>query len=162
MTLQYRVRSQHEEQIWDRRIYLTERLLLDAIDFWVCSTEDFPSETVIAVTLNIFSERCNPDEVNEHKFLTRLQSSVDQPLREYLLTWPKRTEEDGLALIEDLLDLIASAVAVWEQQSVQSLSAQLVASQIARLIVKYQYVVFHHHESTLRDKGGFGRFGHVS
>ncbi|HAH45840.1 hypothetical protein [Gimesia sp.] len=161
MTLQYRVRSQLEDQIWDRRIYLTERLLLDTIDFWVSSSDEFPSEAVIAVTLHLFSERCNPDKVNAQKILTRLQSLVDQPLKEYLLTWPKRTEEDGLSLIEDLQEIISSAVAVWEQQRNQSLSAQSVASQIVEQIVKQQYVVFHHHESTWRDKGGFGRFGHA-
>tara|TARA_R110002111_G_scaffold256979_3_gene324791 strand:- start:149536 stop:150021 length:486 start_codon:yes stop_codon:yes gene_type:complete len=156
MTLQHRNRSNFKDQIWNRKVYLTEKLLLDSIDDWAQSEEDFPIRDVVSGILHLFSSRYEPESINDQQLKVYLQKQADSPELEYFLTWPKRTAAEGQELIGLISQIVSSAIAEWSNHGSHSLTVTSVLEQIVDQIMKQQYVIFHHHETTLRDQGGFG------
>ena len=64
MTLQYRIRSKYQDQLWRQRVYLCELRVADANNRWCRSEEDFPIQRVVAGVLLFFSPRCEPFEIS--------------------------------------------------------------------------------------------------
>ena len=156
MTLQYRIRSKYEDQLWGQRVYLCEQLLADAYDRWCRSDEDFPVRRVVAGVLFLFSLRCEPFEMSPYRLCERLANIVGTPEDEYRLTWPKRDESQGAELITALSTGVTRAVELWSDGGNKGPSGIELAEYLVGEIVAGQYVVFHHCETTRRDINHWG------
>ncbi|WP_339735684.1 hypothetical protein [uncultured Gimesia sp.] len=156
MTLQHRIRSNYKDQTWNRKIYLTEKFLLDSIDDWARSEKEFPIKGVVSGILYLFSSRYEAESINDRQLKVYLQKHADSPEVEYSLTWPKQTASQGQELIDLISKILSSAIAEWSKHGSHGLTVTSVLEQIVDQIMKQQYVVFHHHETTIRDRGGFG------
>jgi hypothetical protein len=155
VTLQYRIRSKYQDQLWRQRIYLCERLLSDAIDRWCLSDGEFPKQPVVAGVLYLFSPRCEPLELSSHRLCERLGKVIGTPEEEYRMTWPRREEPQGQALIASLSVIVVDAVESWCGRGVEPSSVRL-AESLVEEVVAQQYVVFHHCETTRRDINHWG------
>ncbi|WP_145211066.1 hypothetical protein [Gimesia alba] len=129
--------------------------MLDSIDDWARSDEDFPVKDVVSGILHLFSSRCEPESINDRQLQVYLHKHVESPEVEYSLTWPKRTATEGQELIDLISQTLSSAIAEWNHHGSHNLTVSSVLEQIVDQIMKQQYVVFHHHETTTRDQGGF-------
>lgn len=155
MTLQHRYRSDLDDQIWNQKLNLTEKLLLDSIDDWAQFEEEFPIKDVVSGILYLFSSRSDSDNINAQQLKIHLQKHASSPEIEYSLTWPKRTVEEGQELIDCISMILIAAISEWSNHGIHSLTVTSVLEQIMTQIMKQQYVIFHHHETTTRDLGGF-------
>lgn len=154
MTLQYRIRSKYEDRLWRQRVYLGEQLVLDAFDRWCLSDAEFPTRSVVAGVLYLFSPRCDPFKLSPYRLGERLGGVVGTPAEEYRATWPGRTEAQGRALIDALTAGIETAVSSWDGGGGPSCGS--LAEGAVGEIVAQQYVVFHHCETTRRDTNPWG------
>jgi hypothetical protein len=145
MTLQYRIRSKYQDQLWRQRVYLCEKLVADANDRWCRSDEDF-----------LFSPRCEPFEMSPHRLCERLDTIAGTPEDEYRLSWPKRDESQSAELIAALSMGVTRAVESWSEGSDKGPSSVELAEYLGGEIVARQYVVFHHCETTRRDINHWG------
>ena len=156
MTLQYRIRSKYQDQLWRQRVYLCEQLVVDAYDRWCRSDEDFPIQCVVAGALFLFSPRCEPFEMSPYRLCERLATLASTPENEYRLTWPKRDESQSAELIAALSMGVTRAVELWREGSDRGPSSVELAEYLVGEIVARQYVVFHHCETTRRDINHWG------
>ena len=156
MTLQYRIRSKYQDQLWRQRVYLCEQLVSDIYDRWCRSDEDFPVRRVVAGVLYLFSPRCEPFVVSPYLLCERLSNTIGEPEDEYRLTWPRHEESQSAELIAALSSGITKAVEVWSEGGDNGPSSIELAEYLVGEIVALQYVVFHHCESTRRDINHWG------
>jgi hypothetical protein len=156
VTLQYRIRSKYEDDIWRQRVYLCEQLAAEEYDAWCRSTERLPETTYVASLLFLFSPRCDPFTLRPYHLAQQLASLVQSPEREYELTWARRPPAKANELIEALRACLTKAERLWEQARGPSQCSAGLASQIVDEIVGQQYVVFHHFETTRRDANHWG------
>jgi hypothetical protein len=156
MTLQYRIRSKWEDELWRHRIYLCDKLLQDCLDQWCRSNAPFPIRIVVTDVLYLFSPRCYPFSLAQYQLAEQLAGLVASAENEYRMTWPERDEPEGVALIASLTGIVTRAVESWSDRGLGSLSSGEVAEQLAAEIVARQYVVFHHNETTKRDLNHWG------
>jgi hypothetical protein len=156
VTLQYRIRSKYQDQLWRQRVYLCEQLVADAYDRWCRSDEDFPNQRVVAAALFLFSPRCTPFELSPYRLCPRLATVTGTPEDEYRLTWPKREESESAELIAALSTGVTRAVELWRDGRDKGPSSVELAEYLVGEIVARQYVVFHHYETTRRDINHWG------
>ncbi len=130
MTLQYRIRSKYQDQLWRQCVYLCERLLSDAIDRWCLSDSEVPIQPLVAGVLHLFSPRCEPSQLSPYRLCERLGKFVGTPAEEYRLTWPRHEESQGQALIASLSAIVARAVSSWNDSGTNPSS-----NPLAELIV---------------------------
>lgn len=154
MTLQYRIRSKYEDEKWQQRIYLCNNLLLEAIDQWCRADAEFPTRNIVAGVLYLFSPRCYPFGPSPYRLCEQL-SEVVSPEAEYQLTWPNRDESQSAELIAALSMGVTRAVDLWNAGRDRPSSVELTEYLVGE-IVAFQYVVFHHYETTLRDINHWG------
>jgi hypothetical protein len=155
MTLQYRVRSMEEDRNWQQRIRLSCCLLLDAVDWWCRADADFPLDFTVASVLYLFSPRCNPFDLSEIGVRSSLLETVGTPTDEYSQTCPRRTDDQRSKLINTISSIVSGAIKRWDEGSFLDPPIEMVNQQIVDQLVAQQYVIFHHHETTQRDFGGF-------
>ncbi|MFN0052143.1 MAG: hypothetical protein ACKV0T_08125 [Planctomycetales bacterium] len=159
MTHQYRTRSLWEDRQWQRRIDLSDALLLQTVDWWCRCDAEFPISGVVAAVLRLFSPRCIPDKMVEPGLRESLLAIVDTPANEYRTTWPKRPECQQIQLVERLTEIVSNAVNAWATGSIHEPMIESVNQELVDQIVDQQYVIFHHTETTRRDFGGFYSHG---
>ena len=159
MTLQHQLRSLWEDRLWQRRIALSNSLLLETVDWWCRSDSDFPVAETVAGILHLFSPRCSPDDLRATGIREHLPGLVRTPDIEYSQTWPKRTDVEKNTLIAALTEVLSTAVDSWTTGGLHDPTIDSVNRQITSLIVAEQYVVFHHKQTTRRDFGGFYTHG---
>jgi len=156
VTLQYRIRSKYQDQLWRQRVYLCQQLLSDAYDRWCRSDEAFPLRGVVAGVLFLFSPRCEPFEMSPYRLCERLIGVVGAPEDEYRMTWPQRDESQGTELIAVLSMGVTRAVELWGEGDDKGPSSVELAEKLVREVVAQQYVVFHHYETSRRDVNHWG------
>lgn len=156
MTLQYRIRSKYEDELWRQRVYLCEKLLEEAYDKWCRSDDPFPTTSFVAGVLYLFSPRCDPYRISPHRVNRQVAEVVDAPEVEYHLTWPKREPEQAAALVAALTGIMNEAIQSWEQPDSEVAAGGSVSKRLVEEIVTQQYVIFHHKETTRRDLNHWG------
>jgi hypothetical protein len=156
MTLQYRIRSKDEDERWRQRIYLCDKLLRDAIDWWCRTDSVFPTYDVVGSVLYLFSPRCDPFELSPYRLVERFGGIIGTPETEYRLAWPRRSTAEADSLIAALAAIVAGAVRTWIERGVGDPSTGEVADRLAEEIVARRYVSFHHRETTRRDVNHWG------
>ena len=155
MTLQYRIRSKFEDDLWRQRVYLCERLVYEAVDQWFLSGGVFPTQLLVAAVLYLFSPRCYPYELSPYRLVERLGKLSGTSEEEYRQAWPRWSEAEGQALLASLSALVENAVSLWTAGDEDWSSGKL-AERLVDEIVAKQYVVFHHTETTRRDVNHWG------
>lgn len=156
MTLQYRIRSKHEDETWRERVYLCDKLLLEAVDEWCRSDDEFPARGVVAGVLYLFSPRCYPFELSPYRLRERLGEIVGTPEDEYRRAWPRRNVSECAGLVASLFGIVADAVESWYLRGVGDPPSGWLAERLAEEIVARRYVIFHHYETTRRDLNHWG------
>lgn len=156
MTLQYRIRPKHADQVWRQRVYLCEQLFAEAYERWCHSDGDFPTRSVVAAVLYLFSPRCSPFDLFHHRLGERLAGTVGLPEDEYRSTWPKRNEAQAAELIAAMSRGVELAAELWSEGNEAGPSAVALADFCVSEIVARQYVIFHHYETTRRDLNHWG------
>lgn len=155
MSLQYRTRSMSSDRDWRQRVRLSLLLLMETVDGWCRQDGEFPVEQSVAGVIYIFSPRWDPFSAPEVDVQQRVFALADTPQNEYRKTWPLRTESCGMELIDALCEVLDDAVTQWSNGSMLTPTIESVNQQLAEVIVALQFVVFHHHQTTTRDFGGF-------
>jgi hypothetical protein len=156
MTLQYRIRSKYEDQLWTHRVSLCDAVLATAVSDWCVAGGDFPAAEVVAVVLRVFSSRCFAGELRPSGIWGRLRATVGTAEAEYRSAWPRRGESEAAGLIGSLTAIVASAVRVWADDGLGALGFSDVTERLVAEILAGRYVIVHHSESTLRDANHWG------
>ncbi len=134
--------------------YFCAALLVHYSERWCNGTvAEFPVSGIVSRLLFLFSSRCEVHRTNLQTLLTRTDSGASQ---EYLETWPHRTQSVGLHLIDLLEDILENAVHNWEAIGFMEQPHDVVVQELVDTIVSEQYVIFHHHETTSRDRNHWG------
>jgi hypothetical protein len=156
MTLQYRIRSKFEDQLWAHRISLCEAMLTKSLDGWCASHGVFPTDEVVAATLFLLSPQRFLYEWSPSGLWDRLRATMKMPEAEYQSAWPRRSSDDANTLIASLKSSLTTAVEIWTAHGIVALSVQSVTKALVAEIVRQRYVIIHHSESTLRDANHWG------
>jgi hypothetical protein len=143
-----------EDRQWQQRIRLSDRLLLETVDWWCRTDSEFPFDETIASVLRLFSSRCNPFAVSETRIRPLLFGLVGTPMVECSKTWPKRDDAEKVELIGAISRILSEAVRQWNDGPAEP-SIDSVNRQIVGQLTYHKYVVFHHNETASRDYGGF-------
>jgi hypothetical protein len=156
MTLQYRIRSKYDDELWRHRVSLCEAVLFQALDAWCVSGVEFPTREIVTDVLYVFSPRCDANALSTSNVSQRLKSIVESPETECRLAWPERSSDEAAAIVASLSSVVSRAVEIWKVHGVRALSASDVAHAFVREILAQRYVVMHHSETTKRDANHWG------
>lgn len=156
MTLQYRIRSQHEDDKWRQKIQLCYALILQVTDEWCRSDYDYPTQNVVACVFSIFSPETKPDDLAKHELFEYLLNLVGDPTSEYAKVWPQREPTFSQELIHALTTILDDATLSWADSGLQNPTIESVVQLIVNEVVHQQFVIFHHWESTCRDNNHWG------
>jgi hypothetical protein len=156
MTLQYRIRLKYQDQRWDHRIYLCDKLLSEAVDLWLREDAEFPTRSIVAEILYLFSPRCEPFELPTYCLRRRLAEVVGTAEWEFQTAWPNRGLAQADALIVSLATIIGVVVESWTERGSQDSTSGGLTNRIVEELLAQQYVVFHHCETTRRDINHWG------
>src|SRR5262249_16795490 len=133
------------------------KFLSETIDQWCRSDTVFPTPSVVAGVLYLFSPRCgDPCDQSPHRLAETLGKIVGTPESEYLQAWPHRDESLRKALITALTAIVEESVKPWTDGSDPDPSSGSLARRMVEQIVAQQFVVFHHRETTRRDVNHWG------
>ena len=159
MSLQYRMRDMSADRRWQQCVTLSERLIIETLDLWCRTDQDFPTSQLVAAVLYLFSPRCEPLALSIQNVRKTVFEQVGSADDEYRHSWPNRTPQQCVDMIRAMESTLENAVRQWSEGSILTPTTESVNQQLVELIIAHQYVVFYHHQTTRRDFGGFYSHG---